>query len=98
MKKRNIVICLSVIGAVFLIASFVIPLVSVYAQVNTTDIIGGAGAPTFELFFRQTYRGVYPLMTFLGAGMLTAALIVGLAKNTSVTDSRSSSFKESKTS
>ena len=78
MKKKTLIICLTAVGAVLLIASLIIPLIqmnNVHTS-NGTGIIGGAGLPTFQLYF----RGIYPIMTFLGVGLVGAASVTAFVK------------------
>ncbi len=76
MKKKHITLSLLVIGIILLCASIIPAII----ETANTDIIGGAGFPTFQLIFSYKYGGLYSILAFNGVVAIIAALLVGLVK------------------
>lgn len=78
MKRASIVAL--VLGILILLASVVLPVISVITSVSATanqgsGIIGGAGAPTFALLFSQAVKGLPTVLMLVGLTVTTASIV-----------------------
>ena len=83
MKKKHLVIVLSVFGVLLLIAAMVLTAIAFTRVANPSDgvgIIGGTDTPTFGYAFFHANGGLHAILTVFGGLTLAAALIVGLYK------------------
>ena len=83
MKKKHLVMVLSVFGVLLLIAAMVLTAIAFTRVANSSDsvgIIGGADTPSLAYVFFRANGGRHAILALLGVLTLAAALIVGLYK------------------
>ena len=77
-SKTDRILALCLMAAGIIMIGLALALVG--AETAETDIIGGAGWPTFSLVWRRGQGGLYGYMTIAGIALLAAGVIVGLVK------------------
>ncbi len=74
--KKAIVIALLVFGILMICVSLILAVVAT----SNTNVIGGAGWPTFQYYFFRENGGLYFWLSCAGAACITAGAIVNIVK------------------